>query len=359
MMKTDVLILGGGPSGLAAAYEVASRGYKVILVEESWSLGGQFRQQTQLMESMPEPFEGLRGYEVAQTLIERLQAYPVEVLTNHAFIGLYADGSAAVNNGQEVLKIKSTCIIVATGAAETAVPFPGWTMPGVMTIGAAQILINRERVFPGKNALIIGSSDMALEIAKQMHDVGINVLSVVEKQEQISARDKQIVSNFEATGIPIRWGTEGVEASGNGRLEEVSLKLTKADGGATEVLKVDLICVDGGRHPILEPLSILSCELDLQPNLGGWLPNYNENLQTSMGHVFVAGQAAGVTSQASVILTGVIAGLSTIDLLESTASEERMARKRELWNEIERIESAKSLGIWEARLSHMKSYSAL
>ncbi|MDA6131203.1 hypothetical protein OSK38_28040, partial [Escherichia coli] len=78
-------------------------------------------------------------------------------------VGFYADGSAGITDEENVFPVKAKKIIVASGAAEKAVAFPKWTLPGIMTIGAAQTLINRDFVLPGREAVIVGSSDFAME----------------------------------------------------------------------------------------------------------------------------------------------------------------------------------------------------
>ncbi len=175
---------------MVAAYEASSRGAEVAIVEESWALGGQLKQQTQVLDGLNSPFTGLRGYELASRLIDRLEPFNIETYLQHTFIGVYSDKSVGICNGQKITKVSASSMVVATGAAENPVVFPGWTLPGIMTIGAAQILVNRERVYPGKTTLIIGSSDLSLETAAQMMAVGIEVLGIVEKSEKLLAREK-------------------------------------------------------------------------------------------------------------------------------------------------------------------------
>jgi len=355
-MKTDVLIVGGGPSGLAAAYEVASRGYKVTIVDESWELGGNLRHQTQSIDVMPTMLSGLNGFEIVENLLNNLQKFSIEYLLQHEVIGFYADGSIGLANGQEIKKITPKSIIVATGAAESAVPFPGWTFPGVMTIGAAQVLINREHIKPGEKTIVIGSSDMALEIAKQIHDVGIQVIGVVESTDKMSAHNEKAVRRFQQTGIPVYLQTEVVSATGRERVSEVLLRSAKLQNSDKKYL-VDFVCIDGGREPIIELLSILNCQLTQQKNLGGSLPYYTSDFQTSVSGVFVAGQAAGITCHAGIFITGAIAGISAVDYLENVITEERKSSRKLYWDELERIEAEKLPEVWQTRLLHIKSFS--
>src|SRR5699024_10423376 len=163
-MEPEVLILGGGPAGLHAAYVAASNGAKTVVVDESFSLGGQLRSQRQSFDNLPKQFERQSGTRLAQQLIESVLSLNVTILLKHTMIGIYKDGRVGVSNGSSTIPITAKKIIVTTGAAEEASVFPGWTMPGVMTVGAAQILMNREHVLPGKNAFILGSNTFSLEV---------------------------------------------------------------------------------------------------------------------------------------------------------------------------------------------------
>jgi sarcosine oxidase subunit alpha len=351
-MTTDVLILGGGPAGLASAYEISCRGHQATIVDEGQALGGQLRSQTQVVDPMPAPFVGLRGFELADKLIGRLQTLPVEYLCPYEAIGVYADGSVGVSNGEKFERIIPQSIVVATGAAESAFPFPGWTLPGVMTIGAAQILINRERIYPGKRTVVIGSSDTALEIAQQMRDVGIQVLGVVEAAAQMCAKDGKRVAEFQETAIPLLLHTGIVSASGRGKVEEVLLQATD---GREHKYQVDFVCLDGGRHPILEALAMFNCQFTYRRGLGGWLPCYTSDFESSVSGIFVAGQAAGLTGHAGVCLTGALAGIGAVDYLEKGTTQERQSSKHMYWNELERLEAASLPDIWQTRQEHIAS----
>jgi thioredoxin reductase len=356
-MKTDVLIIGGGLAGLAAASEVASRGHKVIVVDEGWALGGQLKQQVQIIADLPAPYSGLEGFKLAQALTEKATERSVKFLLHHEVIGLYGDGSVGLRNEEKMIQVAAECIIVATGAAESALPFPGWTLPGIMTIGAAQILINRERVYPGATTFVIGSSDMALEISRQMAQVGIRVVGIAEPSQQVKAKDSKILHEFQKTDIPLLLETTVTAATGCGRVEEVSCY--SANDQAQRKYPVDFLCIDGGRQPILETLSILNCQFKYARELGGWLPSYTDDLESSIRGVFVAGQAAGVTCQAAVFNTGLIAGMSAADYLESTAKSQAKAAKQACWNELKRIESANYPEIWQARMEHIAACAVI
>lgn len=344
-MQTDVLVIGGGLAGLAAAYEAANRGLKVIIADESWSLGGQLRQQTQILNDLPDQFRNQRGFELASELTQRITLLNVDRLTDHTFIGMYSDDCFGFSNAERVISVQAKTAVIATGAAENPIAFPGWTLPGIMTVGAAQIMINRERVCPGKNALVVGSSDFALEVVRQMQGVGIHIAGIVtESQRQLSVE-------LQPSNIPVFKDSMVALAKGKGRVEQVTV-CSKYDPSLSIDFAVDLVCLDGGRHPILEPFTVLGCALGYEVKLGGWVPNYTNQLQTSVEGIYVAGNGAGITSQAGVLLTGMIAGIEAAQRLGCYIEEDRTTVAN-LWENLQQVEEKE---VWEARRTHMAQF---
>jgi thioredoxin reductase len=353
-METDVLIIGAGPAGLAAAFETASRGLEVTIVDETESIGGQLCQQTQLIRSLPPSFQPMRGFELAHTLKEQLADYPIRFLLGHRVIGFYKDGSVGISDEKNVFSVKSKSIIVATGAAEKAVPFSKWTLPGVITIGAAQTLMNLDYVIPGRNAVIIGSSDFAMDVAIQLNSLGVNIKGILEGHAEVSARDIEKVEQVKKNGIPFYLNSTIKEARGNGEVEEVDMQLP--DRVITET--VDLVCIDGGRAPILDVFYQLGCSFGYQEELGGWLPQYNRHLQTDRKGVLLAGNAAGISTQGVILVTGRIAGISVCEELNVISKETAEQERSTLWREIEIIETKLFPDSWTTRMNHIENFTA-
>ncbi|USK47778.1 NAD(P)/FAD-dependent oxidoreductase [Bacillus sp. CMF12] len=350
-MKTDVLIIGGGPAGLSAAIETASRGLDVTIVDEASKLGGQLNQQTQALRPLPSVHEPMRGFELADKLIEQVKGFNVRPLLNHRVVGFYADGSAGITDEENVFPVKAKKIIVASGAAEKAVAFPKWTLPGIMTIGAAQTLINRDFVMPGREAVIVGSSDFAMDTAIQLMDVGIRVKAIIEKQNGALAKEKEKVSELSRNGIPFYFNSFIREARGNGQVAQIDIELPDE----VITLNVDLICMDGGRAPILDVFYQLGCSFGFQEELGGWVPQYDNNFQTDREDVFIAGNAAGISTHGPLLLTGLIAGISVSEELQAISPGEANEMREALWKELGLLEHKE---VYSGRIKHLENFTS-
>ncbi|WP_408011198.1 NAD(P)/FAD-dependent oxidoreductase [Pseudalkalibacillus sp. A8] len=349
-MKTDVLIIGGGPAGLNAAFETASRGVKTIIIEESYAPGGQLKQQTQFFDNLPKQFDRQRGIHLMRTLIDRLSPLPITCLLKHKMIGVYKDGRIGIANDTETFPIDAKKVIVTTGAAEEGDLFPGWTLPGVMTVGAAQILINRERVMPGKNALFVGLNSFSAQVAKQLKACGINILGIIDKN--VSVNDKKLVDGLEDENIRVMVNTTIERAMGVGEVETVCIN----HDGQKEDIDIDLICIGKGLSPIIETFEILDCEFSYQAKLGGFVPKYYSTLETSNPSVYVAGNAAGITCIGGILLTAEIAALNTLKNLGVLNDNEAKIKSSFLWDELRSMESKESNETFLARIAHIREF---
>ncbi|SFB38599.1 sarcosine oxidase subunit alpha [Lentibacillus halodurans] len=348
-MNTDLLIVGGGPAGLNAAYKAASNGLKTTVIDRWFTLGGQLNQQTQFYNNLPQHFENQRGYQLANYLIDRLRKLDVKILENHKMIGAYNNGSIGVTDGKSTFQVQAANVIMTTGAMEEPDIFPGWTLPGVMTAGAAQILINRERVLPGKRALILGSNNFALEVARQLNDCGVAVKGIVESRNELLSQNDELLCEVD---IPVLLDSAIERAIGKGEVEKVYVNTD----GIESVYDVDLICIAKGMTPIFEPFEIMSCDLTYQEKLGGWLPKYDSRFETTSPSVYIAGNAAGITNIGGILLTGEIAAASILEKSNAANSLKIEEEKKYLWGELYRIESAENPSALDARLDVIRNF---
>ena len=220
-------------------------------------------------------------------------------------------------------------MILATGAREQTVPFPGWTLPGVMTVGAAQLLAKRHGLTPGKRVLVAGSGPLLLPAAAKLAELGAQVVGVLEATHPRAwlpfapaawrnwdrfGEGWHYLRAMRQAHIPYRFGRTVVMAQGEGRVETAVTAVLDASGcpipGSTETIPVDAICVSFGFVPNIELAQVAGAALRFEPGCGGWIPQLDKNGQTTVPGLFVAGEAARVAGAAAAMMEGHFVGLA-------------------------------------------------
>lgn len=291
MRTTGIAVIGAGPAGIAAALAAAEAGAAVTLIDENPAVGGQLRWRIAPLRDLDDALDGLPACWAAETLRERLAAVGVSVLTGAVAWGLFDDGGLSVAAPDGGFLLQAEKMVVATGAVDLVLPFPGWTLPGVMTARAAQILLHLHRVLPGHRVAVVGEGPDAAEIVHDLRLAGIGVIV--------------------QAGDPAR-----VAASGEGRVERVTV-----DG---ESYEADAVVIALGREPDPELALQARVELGYSSRLGCHLPLRSELLETSRPGLYVAGEAAGAVDLAESFAEGRLAGLAA-----AGATPERIAATQE------------------------------
>ncbi len=187
MREVELLVVGAGPAGLGAAIEASRYGAKVLLVDDKDKPGGQLFKQIHKFFGSKEHLAGIRGFDIGLHLLKEADSQGVEISLETKVLGIMENGIISLLvNEKEMKSIKAKKIVLATGGIEKALSFPGWTLPGVMSAGAAQTLINIERVLPGERILMVGSGNVGLIISYQLLQAGADVVCIVEAAPSIT-----------------------------------------------------------------------------------------------------------------------------------------------------------------------------
>jgi len=256
-VETDVLIVGGGPAGLTAAVELASHGATVTLCDDKPTLGGKLDLQTHnFFGSVEDCYAGHRGMEIGRLLEEQVRAQPgVAVWTGSPVVGIFQDGVVGVVKQGRFTAVKPKALLVAAGAREKALAFPGADLPGVYGGGAFQTLVNRDLIRPSKRLLIVGGGNVGLIVAYQALQAGIDVVALVEILPQVGGykvhRDKILrlgVPVYTSYTVLCAEGTDHVERVVAARVDD---RLRPIEG--TEVgFEVDTVLIAVGLSPVNE-----------------------------------------------------------------------------------------------------------
>lgn len=251
-IRTDILVIGGGPSGLSAAFELGKIGFQVILADDRERLGGKLVLQThKFFGSEEDCYAGVRGIAIASKLEEKLKKLPnVTLLRNAPVVAIFKDRKAGVyKDYSSYLLVEFTALVVAAGAREKSVLFQGNDLPGVYGAGAFQTLVNRDLVAPSRRILIVGSGNVGLIAAYHALQAGIQVAGIVEISGRINGY-KVHADKIRRMGVPIHLNTTILRAEGEGRVSRAYVARVddryKPIPGTLVVHEVDSVLVATG-----------------------------------------------------------------------------------------------------------------
>jgi len=331
--EVDIVVVGGGPAGLSATIKAGELGAKVILIDNNWKLGGQLVKQTHKFFGSQRHYAGIRGVEIAELLLKKVKALPtVDIWLESDVVGFYEDRILGVlRNRKELVALRPQGIILATGARENMLAFPGNTLPGVYGAGACQTLMNEYLVRPGTSALIVGAGNVGLILAYQFLQAGIEVKAIVEAQSKVGGYYVHL-AKVNRLGVPVLLKTTIMRALGKEKVEGavvVSLdEEFKPLEGSEREFSVDLIALAVGLTPSAELCWQAGCGMNYIPELGGYVPWHNENMETTIKGVYVAGDLSGIEEASTAILEGELAGVHcaySLGLGDEKENEEKIA----------------------------------
>jgi thioredoxin reductase len=268
---------------------------------------------------------GVRGYIIGEQLLRDCQRLNVEVMLETVVWGIFEGNRLGVVNKSLNRIIKADRVILATGASENPLAFPGWTLPGVMGAGAVQTMMNVHRVLPGRDALMIGSGNVGLIVAYQLLQAGANVHALIEALPRIGGYLVH-AAKLKRAGVPILTSHTVSEARGTESIEEAIVVALDKDykpiTGSEQTFKVDLICIAVGMSPESELCRMAGCRMKYINELGGHVPIHDERMETTVPGIYVAGDSSGIEEASTAIEEGRLAGLSAAESLGYISKDE-------------------------------------
>lgn len=313
MIQTEVLIIGGGPSGLTAAKMTCEAGLSTILVERSHLLGGQLTKQTHKFFGSKDQYAKMRGIDIATKLRDDLNDFTnLTIMLETTVVGLYEDKVVTILYKNEYRKIHAKAIILATGASEKFLAFENNDLPQIVGAGALQTLVNLYQVIPGKRMVMIGSGNIGLIVSYQMLQAGMEVKSVIEATDRIGGY-KVHASKLKRLGVDIQVRKTVKRAIGKDKLEAVEIVSIDENfqeiEGTSEVIETDLLCVSVGLSPLHQLASMVNCKTAYISELGGYVPLIDDQFQCSVPGIFACGDMVGIEEASSAMMEGYLAGL--------------------------------------------------
>ena len=296
----DVLVVGAGPAGLAAAYRAAQAGLRVVVIDDNPSAGGQIWRGEQTKPASRE----------AQAWFEKIRSVDIQLLNGARVFQQPRMGTLLAETSEGVCELSYTNLVLATGARERFLPFPGWTLPNVMGAGGLQALVKTGLPIDGKRVVVAGSGPLLLAVAAYLRGRGADVLLIAEQAsstrllkfglglvDKISQafdlkRQLRGVRNFNSCWV--------VAAHGTDKLESVTL----FQRGKRRQVACDYLACGYHLVPNVELAELLACVVE------NGCVKVDQYQQTSIANVYSAGEATGIGGLELSLVEGEIAGLA-------------------------------------------------
>ena len=328
----DLAIVGAGPAGLAAALTASGHGLRVVLIDERSRAGGQYFKPRvaaaarRRLDRQHRAGDRLRG-RLAETDVQHVSGRMVWFAgrTDAAIeLGLFGGGEAHL--------LAARAVILATGAYERPALVPGWTLPGVMTIGAAQSFARGYGAAAGQRILVAGNGPLGLQLACELVRAGTPPLAVVERARPTDPRGMRALAAavrnaprlvldgaaMRATlwraGVRVLEGWELTACQGHDRVEAATIAPVD-ERTAAQTIAVDTVCVGEGFLPQAELARTLGCRCRQDPDSGAQIPDRDDDGASSVPGVWIAGDGAGMGGAQAALAEGEIAATAALSWL--------------------------------------------
>lgn len=345
--STDVLIIGAGPAGLSAAAVLSNSGLDVVVLDENTRPGGQYYRQSRLAGSLPRSVVG-PSQEAGRQLIDQINVDRGRVYNDALVWGVEGDNTILYTQGGSSGRIVAKAIILATGAHERVIPFPGWTLPGVMTAGAAQTMLKAQGILPGKRIVVAGTGPFLYPVSTQLAAAGASLEAICEisrdrlwplrvaqpyRHLQIYREAIGYLATMRRLGLKVSMGTSVVEAHGDKALREVVIAEFDNDQkevpGTRRRVATDTLLTSFSFVPNVQLARLLECDLRWDQVQKAYFIKTDARLQTSRPGIFLAGEIVGIGGHRVAKAEGALAAGSVLEDLGCQPAGETQAWLRE------------------------------
>ena len=346
----NVVIIGAGPAGLSAAITCSEWYENIVVLDEFPKPGGRLAGQLH----QEKDGEWWNGIKEVDKLMEELQGRDAKVRCGVSVHHVEKkDDGFCIHTDKGVFEAEK--LLIATGAAESAAPIPGWTLPGVMSIGAAQVMTNVHRVSVGTKGIVVGINILSSAIARELKLAGTELYGMALPAKNTVNQDegdpKKVMDNLariahmapswllrlggklakaswirrltvqfypksgmKVWDIPIQLRRAVTKINGTDQVESVTICDVTPEGkpvsGTEQTIEVDFVCIAGGLYPLTELAAVAGCPFHYMDELGGHIPIHNKRMETPVDRLFVAGNITGIESSKVAAAQGRVAGLS-------------------------------------------------
>lgn len=341
-IEIDVLVVGAGPAGLCAATAAARCGAHVVVLDERPQSGGQYFKPLAPSHTVAKPIDA--QFAEGRRRTDEALALGVRVIQHATVWGADTPGEVvAVIDGAATV-FRPGQLVLATGAYERPVPFDNWTLPGVMTTGAAQTLVRSYKVAPGQRVVIAGNGPLNLQLAVEMVRAGVTVVDLLEAappplaaswrtlfnawrfSPALMAQGLRYLAELRRHGVRVRWSHAVIQAEGEQQLRRVVYAPVAADGTLdrtrARTVDADTLCLGYGFIPSTELARALGCEHRFVDQQLGFLQTVTSvEGRTSVPRVFAIGDGSSLGGAQVALARGTLAGLAAAAALNKPVEQ--------------------------------------
>lgn len=349
--SVDLMVIGAGPAGLAAAASAAALGVEVMLVDEQTRPGGQvFRRPVAgAAPKLPRYANRLNG------VYDEPSRSGIAYEPAHCLWGLSSDGTVFVSSAGGTKAYSPRTLVLATGAYEWVLPIRGWTLPGVTTAGGAQALLKAAGVVTGRRMALAGTGPLLLQVAVQMLEAGAEIIAmfdVTPPGDHLRAAARilghpptalhglRLLATLKRHRVPVRRGWIISEIHGDECVTGITAAPIGSRGlqpGQALTFEVDAVGLSFGLVPAVELAAMRGCALQFDRGLGVWCVVRNDTMETSIEGVFAVGDGAAIRGARSAVLEGTLAGVSAVRQLGRISAAKAGAAQRSLRRALRRL----------------------
>lgn len=345
MNQYDVAIVGAGPAGMAAAIESARAGLSTIVLDEQPEPGGQIYRAVEAADALRLEILG-KDYARGRDLAAEFRSSGAVYLSGATVVNVNPDLEIFYSKAGILTSFSAGALIVATGAIERSTPLPGWTLPGVVTVGACQIMLKANGRVPD-NAVLVGSGPLLWLFAAQMIAADMQPRAIVEtvpRSRYIAALAKlalngaaigylrkglQMMRTVRRAGVPVYRDATSISIRGNERAERLCFE----SGGGHHELPVELVALHQGVVPNQQITRLLRCQHIWNERQRCFAPVLDSYGETSVPGIYVAGDGGGIGGALAAELQGRLAGLRIAEKAGKSIASDPAAIRGELRRE--------------------------